>query len=94
MIHAITSAMPADSTIASATPTPTRPVAKPAVSQPQFTSRATSDTVQISSAAQSMLKEATETPAQTAQEARNGDSQAQRLFARETAAEKVPGSKP
>jgi hypothetical protein len=86
MIHAIASAIPTDPTIASATPT--RPVAKPAVSQPQSTTRTTTDTVQISSAAQAALKEVTETPAQTAQEARNGDRQALRLLAREAAAEK------
>jgi hypothetical protein len=43
------------------------------------------DTVQISSAAQKALQEATETPAQTAKEARSGDLQAKRLLAKETA---------
>jgi hypothetical protein len=87
MIHAISTAIPSDSTIASTTPT--RSVAKSTVSQPQSTARA-KDTVQISNAAQAALKEATETPAQTAQEARNGDGPAQRLLAREVAAEKGP----
>lgn len=44
------------------------------------------DTVQISSIAKQALQEATETAAQTAQEARGGDSQAKRLLAREEAA--------
>jgi len=49
------------------------------------------DTVHLSSAAQpqlsagqAALQEATETPAQTAKEARSGDRQAQHLLARET----------
>jgi hypothetical protein len=46
------------------------------------------DTVQLSSAAQSALQEATETPAQTAKEAAGGDLQAQRLLAQEQAAAK------
>jgi hypothetical protein len=47
------------------------------------------DTVQLSSAAQAMLaalKESSETPAQTAQEAGSGDPQAQRLLAKQAAA--------
>jgi hypothetical protein len=47
------------------------------------------DTVNISSAAQSVLKEAVETSVQTAQEARGGDRQAQRLLAKEASAKKV-----
>jgi hypothetical protein len=43
-------------------------------------------TVQISSAARAALAEATETPAQTAKEARAGDRQAQRLLAHYSAA--------
>jgi hypothetical protein len=86
MIHSVTSAIQSDPTIASAAPT--RSVAKSTTSQSQSTIRSTTDTVQISSAAQAALKEATETPAQTAQEARNGDPQAQRLLTRETAGEK------
>ena len=42
-------------------------------------------TVQISNAAKALLQEATETQVQTAQEARGGDLQAQRLLAREAA---------
>lgn len=45
------------------------------------------DTVSISSAAQAILKEVKETPAQTAQEARGGDLQAQRLLAKEEASQ-------
>lgn len=50
---------------------------------------AAEDTVQISSAAQTALQEATETPAQTEKEARNGDLQAKELLAREAAAEEA-----
>ena len=46
------------------------------------------DSVQISNAAQAALKETLETSAQTAKEAAGGDRQAQRLIAREVAAEK------
>ena len=53
-----------------------QPVAQPAVT----------DTVQISSTAKSASQELTETPAQTAMEARSGDVQAQRLLAKEAAA--------
>jgi len=45
-----------------------------------------SETVQLSSAAQAALQEAVETQAQTAKEAGNGDLQAKRLLAKETAA--------
>jgi hypothetical protein len=45
------------------------------------------DTVQISSAAQQALQEATETPAQTRQEANTGDLQAKKLAAKEAAAQ-------
>jgi hypothetical protein len=44
------------------------------------------DTVQLSSAAQAALREALETPAQTAKEAGTGDMQAKRLLAKEAAA--------
>jgi hypothetical protein len=42
------------------------------------------DTVQISTSAKAILQEATETKAQTAQEAQKGDAQAQRLLVRES----------
>lgn len=43
---------------------------------------APTDTVQLSSAAQAALREAMETPAQTAKEAGSGDAQAKRLLAK------------
>jgi hypothetical protein len=55
-------------------------------SKPESTNK--TDTVQLSSIAQVALKEATETPAQTAKEANGGDRQAQRLLAKQ-AAEKL-----
>ena len=75
--------------------TQTQPVAqsmgastqKPTQSKPQ--SATSTDSVQLSQAAQAMLaalQEARENPAQTAQEARLGDLQAQRLLAKEAAA--------
>jgi hypothetical protein len=60
---------------------------KPTQSEPQ--SANITDSVQLSKAAQAMvaaLQETRETSVQTAQEARNGDLQAQRLLAKETAA--------
>jgi len=60
---------------------------KPTQSKPQ--SGAGTDSVQLSTLAQAALaalQEATETPNQTAKEAGNGDHQAQRLLATETAA--------
>jgi hypothetical protein len=92
MAHAITSATPTEL----ATATQTRPVAssaassqKPTPSQPQSTTSIPKDTVQISTAAQTALQEAKETPTQTAQEARSGDHQAQRLLASQAAAKKA-----
>jgi hypothetical protein len=77
---------------AAATSKPTN-AAPPATSEgklPQTTapSKPTTpqDTVQISVAAQTALQELTETPVQTAQEARGGDHQAARLLAKKTAA--------
>jgi hypothetical protein len=74
--------------------TQTQPVApstasssqKPAQSQPQS---ATTDSVQLSAAAQAALaaiQEARETQAQTSKEAAGGDQQAMRLLAKEAAA--------
>ncbi len=57
-------------------------------SRPRSTTSAIKDTVQISSAAQTLLKEVVETPAQTAAEANRGDHQAQRLLSAEAAARK------
>jgi hypothetical protein len=64
---------------------------KPAPSKPTAPA-AHADTVELSPTAQAALaamQEATETPAQTAKEAGQGDGQAQRLLAKETAAKHV-----
>jgi len=53
---------------------------------------AATDSVLISSAGKAALQEATESPAQTAQEARKGDAQAQRKLARAAAAEEAKES--
>ena len=47
------------------------------------------DQVQLSSAAQAALREAVETPAQTAKEAGSGDNQAKRLLAKAEAAKEA-----
>lgn len=55
-------------------------------------SKAATDTVHLSAASQAQsaaIKELTETRAQTGQEANGGDRQAQRLLAKETAAQSV-----
>ena len=52
-------------------------------SKPQPT---TTDTVKLSNAALVFAQEATETPTQTLKEAMSGDTQAQRLLAKEAAA--------
>jgi hypothetical protein len=82
MIKAITSA------------TQAQPVAQPPVvsqKSPQSKSQqpSTTDTVQLSSAGKAALEEATETRAETVKEARNGDTQAKKLLAREEAAKAV-----
>jgi hypothetical protein len=59
-------------------------------SEPQ--SATPTDSVTLSKTAQAMpaaMQEATEAPAQTAKEAQNGDLQATRLLAKETAAKSV-----
>jgi hypothetical protein len=66
---------------------PTAPKPAPAATEPTNT-----DSVTLSPAAQAVaaaLKEFTETSTQTAQEAGHGDRQAQRLLAKETAAESI-----
>jgi len=60
--------------------------------QPKPQSATSTDSVQLSQAAQAMLaalQEARETPAQTAKEAGLGDLQAKRLLAKEAAAKSV-----
>jgi hypothetical protein len=82
MVSAISSAtqtQPVARSTETSTQKPTRPQPKAA---------AATDSVQLSAAAQAALAallEATETPAQTAQEAGQGDLQAQRLLAKESA---------
>jgi len=89
MVNTIASVPHADPTAASQAATKsTASSQKAAPSQPKATTGGAADTVHISSAAQvaqAALKEATETPAQTATEARGGDHQAQRLLAKESA---------
>lgn len=82
------------STVTGATQSP--PVAEaatskpqPAKPQPQSAASTPKDTVQIGNAAKAALQEATETPSQTAQEARSGDHQAQKLQVKEAAAAKA-----
>jgi hypothetical protein len=90
MANAISSATPADPTIAAAAQK--LPVAKSAKATDDSTQAkpvaAPKDTVQISGAAQSAVQEARETRTQTTQEAAKGDRQAQKLLAKETAAQK------
>ena len=69
--------------------TPTKPVPQSTSENqkapPSKTTTKTADSVQISNVGKAAFQEATETAAQTAQEARNGDRQAQRLLAKEEA---------
>jgi len=66
------------------------PVARPSDARPRAPARPAqsvpSDTVQLSSQAQAALQEATETAAQTAKEASQGDLQAKMLLAKQAAA--------
>ena len=65
------------------------PVQVPPVTQKPPTPKAQppeGDTVTLISVAKALAQEATETPAQTAQEASKGDPQAQRLLSKEAAA--------
>ena len=86
MVSAISHAtqpQPVDKTTAAAPkkPAPAKPAPAPKT-----------DSVQLSQTAQAALaamQEATETPAQTAKEANQGDMQAQRLLAKEAAAKPV-----
>jgi hypothetical protein len=92
MISAVTIAHQAEPPVAANAAQPkatasATPSQKP--TQTASSASAPSDTVQISSAAQALLKESRETPAQTAKEAAGGDHQAQRLLAKEAADEKA-----
>jgi hypothetical protein len=69
------------------------PQTQPAAQPPPVTQKSTqskpqptTDTVKLSNAALVAAQEATETPTQTAKEAMSGDTQAQRLLAKEAAA--------
>jgi len=86
MITAVSNAT-ASQPVAQPTSTPS---AKPAAPKPTSTSNP--DSVQISQLGQTIaaaVQEDRETPAQTAQEANRGDSQAERFLAREVAAKPV-----
>lgn len=68
---------------------PTPPPSMSWTSKPQSAASGHTDSVQITSFVKAASEEATETPDQNAQEARNGDLQAQRLLAREAAERKA-----
>ncbi len=74
------------STTQATAPLPTEAPRKPPESSATTSPAVPADTVQLSSAAQAALREATETPAETAKEANAGDNQAKRLQAKEAAA--------
>ncbi len=88
MVSTVTSATQtqpaAQSTPVNQKSTQSKPVnQKSTQSKPQPT---TTDTVKLSNAALVFAQEATETPTQTLKEAMSGDTQAQRLLAKEAAA--------
>lgn len=94
MVHAITNAHHPEPTTASMVQA--KSAGNSATSSQKLTQSHTAspagsptDTVQVSSAGRVALKETLETPAQTAKEAASGDHQAQRLLAKEAAAEKA-----
>lgn len=66
---------------------PPAPKAAPVSEKPPELKATAKDIVQLSTASQAALQEATETAAQTAKEARSGDHQAMRLLAKEAAKE-------
>jgi hypothetical protein len=88
MINAVATTIQSEMTIANSAQA--KPAASASASQKPVPSQtpAPVDTVQISNVAQAALKESIETAAQTAKEAAGGDLQAQRLLAKEMAAEK------
>jgi hypothetical protein len=86
MVTATSNATQSQLVAQSTKPAPQKPA------QPEPKSAAITDSVQLSKAGQAMLaavQEAIEMPAQTAQEARGGDLQAQRVLAKEAAAKSV-----
>lgn len=62
---------------------------KPAQSQASSKASVPTDSVKISTAAQTALQEAQENQAQTVKEANHGDQQAKRLLAKEAATKKA-----
>jgi len=80
MINAVTSAAQSQVVAEPTSVTPKTPAPKPQAAP------SNADTFTPSNSAKAALQELTETPAQTAQEARGGDAQAQRLLAKEAAA--------
>jgi hypothetical protein len=90
MINPVTSAAaPVETAPSTAVRANAVKTAPPAPAKPEKTAASPVDTVTISNAAQALsqaaVKEALETPVQTAQEAGAGDVQAQRLMAKEAA---------
>ena len=79
---------PTQTAPAAAAPTPTPRQTTP-TKAPSKTDPLPKDIVNISTAAQTAAHEATESRAQTAQEANRGDQQAARLLAKESAAKKA-----
>ena len=71
------------------TPPPATPKGSDGQQAPAATGSVPQDIVQLSSAAQAALREATETPAQTAKEASHGDIQAKHLLAKQAAAKEA-----
>ncbi len=74
--------------VQAADPTPP-PAPKGSPAPPAPAAAAPQEVVQLSSAAQAALREATETPAQTAKEAGHGDVQAKHLLAKQAAAKEL-----
>ena len=67
----------------------TPPPSQSSPSKPPPVTNVQMDSVQITNFVKAALQEATEPPEQTANEARNGDQQAQRLLANESAEAKA-----
>jgi hypothetical protein len=86
MINSISSSVQAQAV--TQTTTARQPSLKPETASAPAAVALPTDTVKISSTAAALLKELTETSAQTAKEASAGDMQAQRLLAKEAAARK------
>ena len=84
----VSSSVPATAPSVQATSPRQAPVSKGTPKSPSTapTGDVPKDTVRLSSAAQSALVEAAETPAQTAKEATQGDVQAKHLLAKQAAA--------